>query len=143
MSTNLGSFFGESGPDRNVELVTKITQKTRDGKITWHKTQSGLAATISGKLKLNLVEAPSSTLSAPRWIIFSVRDDRGTDVLKVENTSSGVAAGINALSGGGFGSLLGSLGGGTLSDAVTQLHALITARTKGDVERAISMLDDI
>ena len=123
--------------DKSVELIKKITDRTRQGKIVWQKTGNGLAAHVPGKLHMSFIEAPFSILSSPRWVLFVVREESGNQVLKVENKDSGVPTGSIPLA-----ALL--VGGDPLVRAVTELHNLILNRvTKGVVERAIDALDSI
>ena len=68
--------------------MKKIADKTREGKIVWQKTANGAVAHVPGALRMNFVEAPSSGLFMNRWVIFAVRDEVGSELLKVENQSS-------------------------------------------------------
>jgi hypothetical protein len=130
-------------PDSNVVLVKKITEKTRQGKITWHKGRNGLTAYVPGRLRISFVETPFAALFTPRWVVFAVRDDAENEVLNVENsTIGGAAAEPDSDTAVAVFSLL--LVQDPLVNAARELHALIHSRvTKGRVERAIDLLDAI
>jgi hypothetical protein len=130
-------------PDSNVVLVKKISEKTRQGKITWHKARNGLTAYVPGKLRITFVETPFAALFTPRWVVFMVRDEAENEVLKVENQIiGGAAAEPDSESAAAVFSLL--LVQDPLVNAARELHAWIHSRvTKGRVERAIELLDGI
>ncbi len=131
-------FFGEfTGSDKSIELVKKITEKTQSGKITWQKTPNGLFAGITG-LRLNIVEASSGY--PPRWLLFSVRDDKGTEILKVENPESAVIPIPSTL--GATIQALG-LGANPVLRAVNELYLVVRAAAKGEIEKAIDLIDKI
>jgi hypothetical protein len=127
-------------PDKKVELVKKIAEKTKQGKIIWQRTGQGAAADLQGKLKMNFVESPSHSLWAtqPRWVIFAVRDVAGNEILKVENRTSAVP-GTQQPSPIELMLILGD----PLVNVVTELHNLVGTKAKGDVEKAIDVLDTL
>ena len=144
MSTFISGVMGTFG-DRNVALVNKIAARTREGKIAWLKTANGLGAYISGKLRMNFVEAPLAALFASRWVLFVVRDEAGTEVLKVENNATAMPVPNSSLEPEKYVYLSALLSAGDpLVSAVTELHNLILSQIpKAAVERAIDLLDTI
>lgn len=160
---SLSDFASAFLPDKKVALVRKIIQKTREGKIVWQKTGNGAAAYVPGALRMNFVETPWASLFTTRWVIFAVRDEVGSELLKVENQSSAVP-GLDVQT---FPSTppppptlaLPStlpppptlalpvpwlLATDPLVSAVTELHNLVRSEEgKGGVDRAIDLLDKI
>src|SRR5271163_1780787 len=102
MSTGLGGISKEySGYDdpKEIELVEKIAEKTRIGKIVWERTPSSLVATAPG-MQMSFVRASSGIESALLslglggwWEIFSIRSQQGAEIMKVEQPSSGALFG--------------------------------------------------
>ncbi|SRR6266851_6129972 len=88
MSSNLGGLFKEfSGYDdpKEIELVEKIAEKTRMGKIIWERTASSLVATAPG-MQISFVRSSSPLegmyglgVGAGGWEIFSIRSQQGGD----------------------------------------------------------------
>ena len=139
---SISDFASAFLPDKRVLLVKKITEKTRERKIAWQKTPNGAAAYVPGALRMNFVEAPWASLwTTPRWVIFVVRDELGSELLKVENQSITVPGSESPPP------LISTVpwilfAGDPLVNAVTELHNLVRSQEgKGGVEQAIDLLD--
>jgi hypothetical protein len=141
------AILGLGEPDKRIALVNKIKAKTEAGKIQWNKTPNGSNATIPAGLAMNFVESVSSIFGPPRWVLFTVRDNRGNELVKVENNSSTPPVPttlplqppptpIQTL-------LQGALALDPLVDAVNQLYNVVRAEAKGEIEKAIDLLDRI
>jgi hypothetical protein len=150
---SLSAFVSALLPDRKVELVRKITQKTREGKILCQRTNNGAAALVPGALRMNFVDAPwAGLLFTTRWVIFAVRDELGNELLKVENQSGALPSSEPPVPSNPLllppppqpATSLSSILGDPLLNAVTELHNLVRAQEgKGAVDRAIDLLDKI
>jgi hypothetical protein len=132
MSTNPQAIQAEY-EQRHIDLVRKITEKTRDGRIVWTKGASNIAVTIAGGLQLNFVLAGREIsllpgLAPAGWKSFSVRDAKGNQIVAVEN--HGVLQ--NAL--------IGNTG---ITDIVNQLFSSIMHHAKDDLDKAIDLVDRI
>lgn len=101
--------------------------------------------------RINFVDAPF-TLFGPRWVLFTVRDELGSELLKVENQSSAVPGAET-----GYGLPVPPKPSGEpnynpwltlLADpvvgAVTELYATLQPQLgKEGVDRAIDLLDGL
>jgi hypothetical protein len=137
--------LGMFDSDKKVRLVKMITEKTNEGKIAWQKGPSGPAAYVPGRLKMSFVEQPwPNLLSSTRWVLFVIRDDGGSEILKAENKSPGLPA-PPPLQPETLGNVwLSLLASDPLTDAVTELHNQVLKQTaKGGIDRAIDLLNDI
>lgn len=114
---------------KHQELVQRIAEKTRAGKIIWNRTTGGMQANVSGKMSLVFVNAPPFPPSSYRWTLFVVKGDQGNEILKVV---PGAPSFISILA-----------GGDPLVREVNKLYAFVEEKAEGDVERAINLLDRI
>ena len=133
------------GDNKKVALIRKITAKTQQGKIQWHKNVQGSFATAAGALVMNFVEAVGGLLSPPRWVLFTVRDSAGTEIVKVENSSNRQAMPMPSPPPSPHNALLEAMlnAPSPLVAAVNDLYRVVRTEAKGDVERAIDLLDRI
>jgi|SRR5277367_6178913 len=116
---------------KDLELVQKIAEKTKEGKLYWDRSATGYSASIRDSMTL-IFSRPTSAPS-DSWYLFTVRTKEG-DVLKIENK-------------GGANQVMAILAGVAPADpvvqAVDQLFALVRKVGEGSVERAIRTLDAI
>jgi len=147
-------------PYKKIDLVKKIAEKTRQGKIVWQKTVNGVAAYVPGALRMNFVEAPwPSLLSGTnrRWVIFAVRDEAGNELLKVENQSSAPTGLLSGLLGSSatppppppepsVGTMLSNLAllSDPLTNVVAELYNIVeNQQGKTELDKAIDFLDKL
>ena len=117
---------------KQVELVQKISEKTREGKIGWSKTKTGISASVSGKMVVSFVVSPTLLgLGGHAWALFTIRGEKGNEILKVENVAD--IAGV----------LTGRSTAGPLAQAANELFSLVQESAKGDVERALDLVSRI
>jgi hypothetical protein len=152
---SIPEFLNALQPNKKILLVKKITEKTREGKINWQKTPNGFAAYVPGILKIIFVDAPAITIftNVTRWVIFVVRDEVGTELLKVENQTSAIPRSTSSEGlGEGLGlippihqpSLLTMLAGDPLTNAVTELYNIVVTQVgTGGVDKAIDQLEKL
>ena len=73
-------------PERNdpkyIDLINKITEKTRANKIRWQVTNTGISATVSGKIQLGFVR--NRGLLGDTWALFTIRDENENVILRVD-----------------------------------------------------------
>jgi hypothetical protein len=129
------SFLLGPQPDdpKQVELVQRISEKTREGKIAWSKTKTGISASLSGKMVVSFVASPTLLgLGGHEWAVFTIRGEKGNEILKVENVGDivGVLTGR-------------SKEGGPLVKAANELFNLVQESAKGDVEKALDLVSRI
>lgn len=116
---------------KKVDLVKKIATKTREGKISWERSPIDFSASVGTALKLSFIY--SSGLLSNQWKQFTVRDDKGREVLEVSNPEV----------------TLGSLLTGTtaskdpLVESVDELFKAVSGQVKGDLEKAIEVVDRV
>ncbi len=114
---------------KEIDLLDKIIQKTKEKKIYWNKAKAGYSAQVSaGPSNLMKLEFLTSR-DRENWTQFIVQTEEGT-VLTVDGT-------VNAF-------LLRLVG---LSDPglvkTMELFALVTRLGEGSVERAINALEKL
>lgn len=124
-------FLTREDDPRHVELVAKITLKTRLKKITWQKSSTGVTASIPGGLQFSFVFSPNPFIpvgATPNWQLFTVRRANGEELLKVEN-------------GVGFQLLIQQPT--PLQKAVSALFEAVQALASDDLDNAINIVDRI
>jgi hypothetical protein len=144
MSTGLGGISKEyvSYDDpKEIELVEKIAEKTRMGKIVWERTSSSLVATAPG-MQMSFVRS-----SAPiegvllrlglggggGWEIFSIRSQQGAEIVKVEQPSLPVF-GLPAST---------PLPRSKLLEAVDALYTTANSKGQGDIDKALDVIKNL
>jgi hypothetical protein len=142
MSIGLGGVFKEFlGCDdpKEIELVEKIAEKTRMGKIAWKRMPSSLVATAPG-MHMSFVRsflAPDTfdPLSGRAWWeIFSIRSQQGEEILKVEQPSNLPYFGVPTPSQPPRSKLL---------EAVDALYSVASSRAQGDIDKALNVIDNL
>jgi hypothetical protein len=140
MSAGVGGisdeYLGYDDP-KEIELVEKIAEKTRMGKIVWQRTASSLVATAPG-MRLSFVRSSSSYLESTflgggGWEIFSIRSQQGEEILKVEQPSL-PAFGLPASTPPPRSKLL---------EAVDALYMVAASRGHGDIDKALSVINNL
>lgn len=119
-------------PERNdpkyIDLINKITEKTRANKIRWQMTQTGVSATAPGKIQLGFVR--SRGLLGDSWSLFTVRDESGTEILRVDNiVALARVFGVNDIP--------------PLPKAADALYAAIEQSGRAELEKVIELIDRI
>jgi hypothetical protein len=133
MGVELNTLLGQPPDDpKQVELVEKISEKTRQGKIAWNKSKTGMSAVVSGKMLVSFVVSPSFLgLGGHAWAVFTVRGEKGNEILKVENVTDLAAV------------LSGKRTVRSLEKAVNMLFNLVQESAKGDIDRAIDLVSRV
>lgn len=131
MSAVRNPFLTREDDPRHVELVVKITLKTRLKRIAWQKTGTGATASIPGGLQFSFVFSPNpftpfgATLN---WQLFTVRRASGEELLKVES-----AIGLQML----------IQQPTPLQTAVSGLFEAVQASASDDLDNAINIVDKV
>jgi hypothetical protein len=142
MSTDLGSAFKFLGYDdpKEIELVEKIAEKTRMGKIVWERTSSSLVATAPG-MRMSFVRSSSGIEMALQslgigssWEMFSIRSQQGVEIMKVEQPSSMAYFGVPTLTPPPRGKLL---------EAVDALYSTANSKGQGDIDKALNVIKNL
>ena len=125
------TFLPRYGP-KEIELVRKITEKTKLRKIVWDKTRNGMSANVRGKMDLVFVRAPVffPLLGDRQWALFLVKGPLGNEILKVAPSGAGP-----------FAVLLGEPA--PLFAEVDALYAAVEEVAKADIDKAVDEIDQI
>jgi hypothetical protein len=129
MSTRLNSLLGLPDDPREVELIQSILEKTRQGKIPWVKQGNAFTATIPNGFQTNFVLSSLSFagLSPSTWELFTIRDSKGNELVRVGNTGiASILAGSGALS--------------PLATAANELFKAVFGAVGDDLDRAINAI---
>lgn len=132
---NLAAILGLLGEDpRKVSLVKELTEKTKQGKVRWVKQRNAFTANLSGTLEVNLVTQPS-LLGGDSWLLFTVRDPKGTELVRVVPPKPAFL----------LPSAPASIPGGEpdLPHAVDDLLAAVSRSAGDDLDRAISTVKNL
>ena len=125
---------GQDDP-KYLDLIEKITAKTRANKIRWEMTETGVSANISGKVQLGFVRS-RGWASGRGWALFTIRDEKGNEILRVENARLG-----------GFtrpGELRPEVEDNpSLRSAVQRLYSAIEQMGRAEVQKVIELIDKI
>jgi hypothetical protein len=141
MSTDLSGFSNTSRSyedPKEVELVEKIAEKTRTGKIVWERTPSSLVATAPG-MQMSFVRSSVANsfarliVGGGEWEIFSIRSQQGAEILKVEQSPTDIIA--NPISSAPERS--------KLLEAVDALYSVAASRGQGDIDKALNVINNL
>jgi hypothetical protein len=141
MSSGLDGLKISSGYDdpKEIELVEKIAEKTRMGKIVWERTPSSLVATAPG-MQISFVRSSSALDSALQslglgssWDIFSIRNRQGAEIMKVDQPSL-PTFGLPASTSPARSKLL---------EAVDALYSTANSRGQGDIDKALNVIKNL
>ncbi len=142
MSTGLGGVEENLSYDdpKEIELVEKIAEKTRMGRIVWERTPSSLVATAPG-MQMSFVRSSSGIESAlfslglgGWWEIFSIRSQQGAEIMKVEQPSSGVLMRPPTSTPPPRSKLV---------EAVDALYAVAAIRGQADIDKALDVIKNL
>jgi hypothetical protein len=139
MSTGLGGIKENLGYDdpKEIELVEKIAEKTRMGKIVWERTPSSLIATAPGMQISFVRSSPWGALDSMVggwWEIFSIRSKQGAEIMKVEQPSSIAYFGVPTSTPPPRSKLL---------EAVDALYSTANSRGQGDIDKALNVIKNL
>lgn len=117
-------------PDpRQVELVLNLDMKTKQGKIRWIREGSAISASVPSGLKLNFVlSANIFAAAASEWQLFTVRDSKGSELLRVTNSSSFI---------------LSTTRSNALTGATESLYRSAIATIRDDLDNAIDSVKNL
>jgi hypothetical protein len=83
----MSTFFGTADPGgdvREVALIHKILERTRQGKLKWQRQQNIISATTANGLQFYFVlNVPFASLGQS-WVTFTVKD-QNAEIAKVQN----------------------------------------------------------
>lgn len=113
---------------RRLELVQRIIQRTKEGKIPWRRSPTDFTATVGNKLSLSFVYTYGSLVPYPTWKLFTVRDEQGSELLEIGNAFGEVNP-------------LRATWPDSLSEAVNQLFLTVETAVKGDIDKAIEIVE--
>jgi len=120
---------GTSDP-KYLDLIDKITAKTRANKIRWKSTPTGHSATVSGEIQLGFVRSRGGGLTSPKgWALFTIRDENENEILRVENMP--FLIGIDAAD------------EEPIRRAVGTLYSAIEQMGRAEVQKVIELIDKI
>jgi hypothetical protein len=126
MSSNLNRLLGLPDDSREVELTRSLLDKTKQGKIPWVRQGTALTAAIPGGLHANFVLAPTIFATPSNWQLFTVRDSRGNELVRVSGP-------------GGFAILAGAAMS-PLVAAANDLFRAVHGAVGDDLDRAIDSI---
>jgi hypothetical protein len=125
---------------KEIELVEKIAEKTRMGKIVWERTPSSLVATAPG-MQISFVRSSPGIEMALQslgvggwWEMFSIRNQHGAEIMKVEQPSSLAYFGLPELTPPPRSKLL---------EAVDSLYSVAASRGHGDIDKALNVINNL
>lgn len=111
---------------RELALVLGLVAKTREGKVRWFKAGSAVTAMIPDGLNLNFVLSTNLFTMSTEWQLFTVRDARNNELLRVANTPI----------------FLSPLRGG-IAAAVDELFQSVLALFRDDLDKAIDSVKNL
>jgi hypothetical protein len=112
---------------KEIELVRKIAEKTKLGKIAWNRTRNGMRAPVRGMEVVFVRAAPFPPNRG--WALFLVKGKDGNEILKI-SASDYI-----------FGALMGK--SNALMGEIDKLYAVVEDTAKGDIEKAINEIDQV
>jgi hypothetical protein len=136
MSSQPKQIFPGLYDSKYVDLVRKITEKTRAKKITWSRTPNGMNTSVSGKMHLGFVRSSGVLVTPEKWALFTIRDEDGNEILNINNSSPFSIA--SAVLGGGPPPVSSAL-----RKAVEELFEAIEEIARVEVEKLIDVVDRI
>jgi hypothetical protein len=80
--------YVDTSSEKPVALIEKITEKTRQGRIVWQVTETGMSCSIDNRMEISFVRVPRALPGGSGWDLFTVREATGTEILRVERFRS-------------------------------------------------------
>lgn len=125
-NTLLQNFYGP----KHLDLIHKVIEKTRQGKILWKKTATGMTASVDNKIELSFVRNPVRALfgTSAGWSLFAIRDEVDCEILRVDNLPKGdypIGPEIN------------------LVRPIDELFLLLQSESEKPLQKAIDLIDKI
>ena len=114
---------------KDIELVRKLAEKTRANRIAWKRSETGFSASVSGQLEIGFVRAWSA-FGPPGWSLFTVRDKRGNEILRVDNPL-------------GLRSLLQGHSEEMIRQSVNELYQAAERSSAAAIDKAIQWIDRV
>ncbi len=111
---------------RELALILGLVAKTREGKIRWFKQGSAITAMVPGGLNLNFVLSTNFFTTSSEWQLFTVRDARNNELVRVGNTPTFLSP------------LRGNVGA-----AVDELFQSVLALFRDDLDSAIDSVKNL
>ena len=142
MNSGLSGIKESLGQDdrKQIELVEKIAEKTRMGKIVWERGPSSLVASAPG-MQLSFVRVSAGIETAlfnlglgGWWEMFSIRSQQGAEIMKVEQSSSGVLFEPPTLAPSPRSKLL---------ESVDSLYLVAASRGQADIDKALNVIKSL
>jgi hypothetical protein len=129
----MSAFFGTINPggsSRDVALIRKILERTKQGKVRWQRILNAISAATPNGLQFDFVlSTPFGSLGSS-WVMFTVRD-QGAEIMRVQRN-------IAALN---LPSLIVTTD--PVNDAAEELFQAVSGSAEDNVDRASRKLDNI
>jgi len=132
---NLAAWAAILEDPRKIALVNLLTEKTKEGKVPWVKKRNAVTSNLQGSLEVNFVMQASLFGARPSWQLFTVRDARGNELLRVAPAPISIFALTNPLPVPGEGP--------SLTQAVDHLFEAVSSFTGDDLDGAISTIKNL
>ena len=123
--------MGMVSGDEKIQLVQKLTEKTRERKIHWSKEPRKLSSSIEGKMNFTFILPGAFPPSSRKWIMFVVRD--GLRLIMKVQAGGAIPSPAEIVSGVPD----------RLRTAVNELFDLAIKVEEAEVRRVIDKLDSI
>lgn len=120
-----------SNIEKQIELVRKLTEKTRQGRIRWDRTPNGLSTLLTRRtieLEASFIRPAPFPPSGRNWAYFSIKDDEGTVILQVQNAPGALLPLLLARD--------------PVRDAVKELYEAVEAVARSKIEKAIDLVGE-
>jgi hypothetical protein len=118
--------------EKQVALIEKITEKTRQGRIAWRVTGTGISCSIDNRMEISFVRVPSALPDGSRWALLTVREAAGTEILRVEGSRS--RFGLDPAPG---------TAKAAITAAADLLYQEIVAAKGSHIDKAIEIIDSV
>jgi hypothetical protein len=112
---------------KSIELVEKLKQRTREGRLIWRKTSTSYETVLRNKTVVGFIVASTTLifLQQKGWAQFSVRQRDGNEVLTVQNPAS----------------VFGEISRSALVKSVDELFAIVSEKGSARICDVLDELD--